>query len=234
VPLRVRNFTKFQHYSKRMPPWIKLHRGVLHDYAFTCLQDASKAHAMLLWLLASTCDNAIPDDAQWIARQIHATSPVDIEALVSAGFLERYGDEKRKHRASKRLAPRKQNGGTEGETEGEGETEKKLLAADSQKRESGPSAAAPRTTWLTPIGDVWDADNGKGSFPYPQAARELKPLRDAGHTPETIAEHLAWYLRVRGLDTLDPDPDVIARTRFTPSLRDFRLRFAKFNPRRAA
>lgn len=225
--LRVRNFSKFQHYKHRSPPWIKLHRGALHDYDFTCLQDASKAHAMLLWLLASTCDNAIPDDAQWIARQIHATEPVDIDALVSAGILERYEVSTRKQRASKVRATRKQNGGTE--TEGEGEKRKNV--ADSP---NGGEPRPLRVTWLTPIGEAWEAVNGKGSFPYGQAAKALKPLLDAGHEPPLIARRLAWYLRVRGLDTTDPDPAVIAKVRFTPNLHDFRLRFARFDPDRAA
>lgn len=108
------------------------------------------------------------------------------------------------------------------------------LPASRKKREPGAVEAAPRVTWLTPIGEAWDRENGAGSFPYGQAAKELKPLRDAGHSPEAIARYLGWYLKVRGLDTLDPDPAVILRTRFSPSLRDFRLRFAKFNPERAA
>ncbi len=226
--LRVRNFQKFQHYAHRSPPWVKLHRSALQDYAFTCLQDASKAHAMLLWLLASGCDNAIPDDPQWIARQIHATEPVDIDALVSAGILERYDSAPRKRDASKVRASRKQNGGTETEER----RDRGDIGTDSpNRRESGP-IKAEKTTWLTPIGAAWEAVNGAGSFPYGQAAKELKPLRDAGHEPPVIARRLAWYLEVRGLDTADPDPVVIAKTRFTPNLRDFRLRFARFDPER--
>ena len=50
--LRVKNWEKFQHYKDRTPPWIKLYRDLLNDYEFSCLQDASKAHLMLIWLLA--------------------------------------------------------------------------------------------------------------------------------------------------------------------------------------
>lgn len=222
--LRVRNFSKFQHYKRRLPPWIKLHRGVLHDYAFTCLQDASKAHAMLLWLLASTCDNAIPDDAQWIARQVHATDPIDIDALVSAGFLERYEPSKRKQPASKTLAPRKQNGGTEGE----GETKRENIGTDSpNRRESGPKGNE-KTTWLTPIGTAWEEVYGAGSFPWPQAARDLAPLHKH-HGSDEIARRLAWYLENKGSESVLP-PDQLARRHFTPSLKDFRLRFGAFDP----
>jgi hypothetical protein len=119
---RVVNLEKHQHYKKRRPPWIKLHAEVLDDYDFLCLQDASKAHAMLLWVLASKMDNRIPYDADFIARKIGATVPVDLEALVAQGFIELIDD------ASGVLASRKQSAlpetEREAEAEGESETEK--------------------------------------------------------------------------------------------------------------
>ena len=86
--LRVPNFEKWQHYKDRTPPWIKLHRDLLNDYDFSCLQDASKAHLIQIWLLASQMDNAIPADAEWIAKRINATDCVDIKLLIDKGFLE--------------------------------------------------------------------------------------------------------------------------------------------------
>lgn len=85
--LSVKNFEQYQHYKDRKPPWIKLYNDVLDDYAFEVLPDASKAHLMLIWLLASRTDNRIPNDPEWIARKIGATGPVDIAGLISAGFL---------------------------------------------------------------------------------------------------------------------------------------------------
>jgi hypothetical protein len=233
--LRVRNFSKFQHYKHRSPPWIKLHRTALHDYHFTCLQDASKAHAMLLWLLASTCDNAIPDDVQWIARQIHATDPIDIEALVSAGILERYEEPKRKQRASKALAPRKQNGGTEGEREESRVENNKLPSTPSPN--GGESVAgdvrdvAPKVTWITPSVVAWEAVYGPGSCDIGQATRELAPLyaKGKGLSPEVIGKRLAFYLRQKGIEG-DPTREQVQRANFRPSLRDFRLRHGAFDP----
>lgn len=48
-----KNWDSFQHYKDRSPAWIKLHRGLLDDYEFSCLPLASRALAPLLWLLAS-------------------------------------------------------------------------------------------------------------------------------------------------------------------------------------
>lgn len=85
--LSVKDFASHQHYRDRRPPWIKLHAAVLDDYAFTCLPDASKAHLMLIWVLASKLNNRVPNDATWIGRQIGATSVVDLEVLIASGLL---------------------------------------------------------------------------------------------------------------------------------------------------
>lgn len=84
---RVKNFEKFQHYKDRSPPWIKLYNETLDDYEFGRLHDASKMHLVGIWLLASRSDNKLPLDPEWIGKRINATEPVDLRALVAAGFL---------------------------------------------------------------------------------------------------------------------------------------------------
>lgn len=88
--LRVVGFDRFQHYGDRKPIWIKLYNSLLDDYDFAQLEDAARFHLVAIWLLASRTNNEMPDDARWISRMIGATSPVNIDALVSAGFIERY------------------------------------------------------------------------------------------------------------------------------------------------
>lgn len=90
--LSVKNYERFQHYKDRRPPWIKLYNEILDDYEFTCLPDTTKAHLMLIWLLASRTDNKIPWDAAWISNSVRATVQVDIEALLEAGFLIEHDD----------------------------------------------------------------------------------------------------------------------------------------------
>jgi hypothetical protein len=51
-----------------------------------------------------------------------------------------------------------------------------------------------KTTWLTAPMRVWEAKCGKGSFPFGAAGRAFKNLAKAGHSPDTIADHLAVYL----------------------------------------
>ena len=103
------------------------------------------------------------------------------------------------------------------------------LPAPRKKRAARPSGeSAPRATWLTPIGAAWEARYAAGSFDYGQAARECGALTKAGHSPEEIAKRLAWYLENKGSETVLPR-EVLERRSFTPSLRDFRLRFGQFD-----
>lgn len=42
---------------------------------------------MLIWVLASGTEGRIPNDAKFLASKISAGEPVDIEAMIEAGFL---------------------------------------------------------------------------------------------------------------------------------------------------
>jgi len=85
--LLVKNWRDHQHYKKRSPPWIKLHRAVIEDYAFSTLKDKTKAHLILIWVLAAGTEGRIPNDAKFIASKISAAEPVDLQAMIDAGFL---------------------------------------------------------------------------------------------------------------------------------------------------
>ena len=84
----VKNFERFQHYKDRHPIWIKLYNSTLDDYDFGKLPDASKAHLVAIWLLASRNDNAIPLDPDWVGKRINASEPVDLEILRDLGFIQ--------------------------------------------------------------------------------------------------------------------------------------------------
>lgn len=85
--LRVKNWSEFQHYKDRNPPWIKLHRALLDDYEFSRLQDASKAHLMLIWLFASQNDGRIPEDAKFLQRKLSLEKPPDLRTFIDQGLL---------------------------------------------------------------------------------------------------------------------------------------------------
>lgn len=102
--LKIKNWHEFQHYTDRNPPWIKLHRALLDDYEFSRLQDASKAHLMLIWLFASQNGGKIPEDAKFLQSKLSLDKPPDLESLKDHGLLIPEQD------ASNALADGKQDG----------------------------------------------------------------------------------------------------------------------------
>lgn len=117
--LRVKNWREHQHYGKRRPPWIKLHRAMLEDYAVAQLPDSAKAHLVGIWLLAAGEDGRIPDDPAWVARKINATGPVDLNRFIDAGLLTLAHDASKGSEST--LAPDRVETETEEETETETE-----------------------------------------------------------------------------------------------------------------
>jgi len=114
------DFANLQHYKDRNPPWIKLYNELLDSYNFACLQDASKLHLILIFLLASRTNNKIPYDATWIKHRINATENIDLQALEESGMIRVLGN------ASKALASCKQSAITEREREREGYSKKEV------------------------------------------------------------------------------------------------------------
>ena len=84
--LKVKKWNEFQHYAKRNPPWIKLHRAILDDYKFCVLSDENKAHLMLLWLYASQNDGEVPNDPAHLENKLSCKG-LDLQIFIDAGFL---------------------------------------------------------------------------------------------------------------------------------------------------
>lgn len=134
--LLARNWTEFQHYKDRSPPWIRLHRKLLDNKDFQRLPDASRALAPMLWLLASeSLDgsiNADADDISFRLRQSEEWVQRALKPLIEKGFFAWAEDG-----ASEPLAERLH--GAVPETEAETETEER-------QRESAAAAAPPPPT----------------------------------------------------------------------------------------
>ncbi len=115
--LTVKNWSEFQHYKDRMPPWIKLHKALLDDRTFQRLPDASRALAPCLWLLASESKegkfNGSAEEIAFRVRQPEKWVAAALKPLISAGFFIVVQD------ASELLADRGQVAVPETETETE-------------------------------------------------------------------------------------------------------------------
>lgn len=124
--LRPKNWRTFQHYNKRRPPWIKLHRSLLDNCEFQCLHVASKALAPCLWLLASESENGeIKQEPRQIAFRLRMSEKDFKEAikpLIKENFFE-CSDEMLawcKHDDSNMLPPETETETEKTETEEEG------------------------------------------------------------------------------------------------------------------
>lgn len=182
--ISIKDFEKQQHYKDRRPPWIKLHAEILDDYQFLCLQDASKAHLMLLRLLASKLGNRIPYDPVFLFERLGATVQVDIQELEQQGFIELSEDD------SKPLASRKQSAMLETETEAE--REKKLLSPSGEKKKRSSNGVHP------PVSTGWPAEGAAiwtekvGPIDPPRFGKALKPMVLQYGWPDTRAALLCY------------------------------------------
>jgi len=53
MSVRIKNFSKFQHFKDRSPPWVKLYRDILDDPDWHELEGESAKILVALWLIAS-------------------------------------------------------------------------------------------------------------------------------------------------------------------------------------
>ena len=123
--LQPKNWSVFQHYKDRCPPWIKLHRDLLNDRAYMSLPVASKAIAPLLWLLASESKDGVFDgSSDELVFRLHMTQKEvkdGVKPLIDKGFFTL---------VSGVLAERKQDAIPETEGEGEAKKEKETEAPE--------------------------------------------------------------------------------------------------------
>ena len=118
------NWEKYQHYKDRNPPWIKLYHSLLDNYEYSCLQDDSKLLLLSFYMLASRKNNKIPYDLEWIKSKLMLSHDVNIDDLVTYGFIEI--NEYCKQDDSNVIAICKQNACLETETETETDICQKL------------------------------------------------------------------------------------------------------------
>ena len=89
--IRPKNWTEFQHYKDRSPPWIKLHHNLIDDLEFNELDPFAAKVLVLLWLLASEyAGGLIPFDPPKIAFRLRLTTLLVAEALetlIERGFM---------------------------------------------------------------------------------------------------------------------------------------------------
>lgn len=176
--LRVKNWAEFQHYKDRNPPWIKLHRALLDDYEFSCLQDASKAHLILIWLFASQKDGLVPNNPKFLKMKLGLTQEPNLKWFMDHGLLIQEQD------ASNVLADSKQNAPLVEESTNTTEESRGT-------RLNGARHALPDDS---PILETLPLRDGS-EFPVRQSlVAELEPLYPAVDLTATVREMKGWLL----------------------------------------
>mgnify|MGYP003134376448 CR=1 FL=1 len=100
--LKVKNFSEYQHYKNRTPPWVKLYYDMLSDFELSRLTIEDRYLFVASILLASRTGNRIPHDVEWIAEEIHWPGTPNYGSLINTGFIEEFKDDSR---ASRLLEP---------------------------------------------------------------------------------------------------------------------------------
>jgi hypothetical protein len=59
--MKIKNWSKFQHFKDRKPPWVKLYRELLDDIEWHLLDPKAAKVLTMLWLIASEDDGCLPD-----------------------------------------------------------------------------------------------------------------------------------------------------------------------------
>jgi len=59
--MKIKNWTKFQHFKDRRPPWVKLYRDILDDLEWHELDPLAAKVLVMLWLIASEDEGRIPN-----------------------------------------------------------------------------------------------------------------------------------------------------------------------------
>lgn len=136
--VRIREWSRFQHYKDRNPPWIKLHRELLSSRTWVELSDASRVLAIASMLLAAATDNKIPLSAGYIRRVAYLNQEPDFTQLLITQFVEIIDDNGKVLADASKVYQMRQNAVPETETE----TEKRQR--ESQRKSSAPKPRGPR------------------------------------------------------------------------------------------
>jgi len=136
--MKIKNWSKFQHFKDRRPPWVKLYRDILDDLEWHELDPLAAKVLVMLWLIASENDGRIPDN-KTLAFRLRLTELKTKEIIIKLSHWLEHDD-------INAISEGYQCDRPERETERETETEKET------KREIATIVACP----LDVDQQIWD------------------------------------------------------------------------------
>jgi len=78
--MKIKNWSKFQHFKDRKPPWVKLYRDVLDDMEWYELDPLASKVLIMCWLIASEDDGCLPN-SKTLAFRLRMTEKQTIDCL---------------------------------------------------------------------------------------------------------------------------------------------------------
>ena len=133
--MKIKNWSKFQHFKDRKPPWVKLYRDVLDDMEWYELDPLASKVLVMCWLIASEDEGRLPN-TKTLAFRLRMTEKQTLDCLNRLSHWLEQDD-------IDLMIERYQSDSLETETEKETETKKEKKA----------------TVVATPVGvsqSVWD------------------------------------------------------------------------------
>ena len=170
---RVKNWSKFQRFKDRRPPWIKLYRDILDDMEWFKLDPVAAKALVMIWLIASEDDGQLPD-VETLAFRLRKSNS-EVEAILSklSHWLDQ-GD-------ITSISTRYQDDAPERETERETEKEGEAAAAASARPPSRKKKATqlPAEFGISDRVRTWAAEHGFGHLDEHLEAFKLKATAKA-------------------------------------------------------
>mgnify|MGYP001610464632 CR=1 FL=1 len=87
--LRITNWSRYQHYKNRNPPWIKLHVQLLQSPEWVSLSESGRLLALVCMMIAPRFGGKIPNDAKYLQGVGLFKRKPNLTELISCGFLEK-------------------------------------------------------------------------------------------------------------------------------------------------
>jgi len=131
MTIRIKNWSQFQHFKDRKPPWVKLYRDLLDDMDWHQLDPKAAKMLVMLWLIASEFNGELPPIKKLAFRL--RISEKDTEDVISK--LSHWLEQDDISAISER------NHSVTPETEGETETKRE------EKRDSAPPDGVSLSVW---------------------------------------------------------------------------------------
>lgn len=89
--MRIKNWSKFQHFKDRKPPWVKLYRDLLDDMEWHLLDAEASKLLVMLWLIASEDAGELPD-IKTLAFRLRMSEKQVNECISRLGHWVEQGD----------------------------------------------------------------------------------------------------------------------------------------------